>query len=400
MIKENFPEGDDPQLFAAGPLVTEEPMKETVKAPKIKSGPGCISRTFGCLGLIVFAALLLSFLVGLKYSVLFLAPEEVSREVVARIPEGAAATQIGEILEEAGVVKSGKAFVWTLRAMNKWAELRAGKGGAADKGPVVLKAGEMALDPSLPVWKTIDLIARGNYKLYPFTVPEGRNMYEIAKMVEGAGLGSAEEFLALCRDRDFIGGLGLETDNLEGYLFPNTYNFPKGTSLKSIIKTMTDTFMKVWGKYDEKARNMGLTRKDALILASIVEKETAVDWERPTIAGVFYNRLAKGMKLQTDPTVIYGFLPDDFDGTITRKHLQTDHPYNTYVIPGLPPGPITNPGEAAIGAAVTPKVVPYYYFVSKNDGSGSHDFSETLADHNRKIDRYLRKKNNAKKDRR
>jgi len=398
MRKENFPEGNDPQLAAAGPLITEEAPNKAGRVPKIKSGPGCISRTLGCLGLIIFVVLLLGLLAGLKYSVLFLAPEEVSREIVVRIPEGATATQIGEILEEAGVVKSGKAFVWTLRAKNKWAELRPKEG--AEKGPVVLKAGEMALDPSLPVWKTIDLIAKGNYKLYPFTVPEGRNMYEIAKMVEDAGLGSGQEFLALCRDRTFIGSLGLDANNLEGYLFPSTYSFPKGTPLKSIIKTMADTFLKVWGKYDEKARGMGLTRKDVVILASIVEKETGVAWERPTIAGVFYNRLAKGMRLQTDPTVIYGFLPDDFEGTITKKHLQTAHPYNTYVIPGLPPGPITNPGEAAINAVVNPKVVPYYYFVSKNDGTGSHDFSETLADHNRKVDRYLRKKNTGKKGRR
>lgn len=363
-----------PALKPAAPKKAAEP-----KAKKVRTGPGCFTRAIGLMGLAFGIFLLVAFLGALKYSVLFLPPEEVSREVVVRIPEGAGAAQIGQVLEEAGVVKSGRAFVWTLRAKSKI------------QGPVVLKAGEMALDPSLPVWQTIDLIAKGNYKRYPFTVPEGRNIYEIAKMIEEAGLGNGAEFMALCRDKSFINSLGLEGDSLEGYLFPETYSFPKGTPLKTIIKTMTDTFHKVWRKYDDLAGEKGLTRNNVVILASIVEKETGVSRERPVIAGVFFNRLAKGMKLQTDPTVIYGLLPN-FDGNITRKDLQTPHPYNTYVIPGLPPGPICNPGEASIAAVVTPSIVPYYYFVSKNDGSGSHDFSETLKEHNRKVDRYIRKK--------
>ena len=368
-------------------IILEETEGKPGRSPKVRTGPGCFTRAFGCFGVTLVIVLLLAFLGGLKYSTLFLPPEEESREVVVSIPEGATATQIGQLLEDAGVVKSGKAFVWTLKAKNKF------------KGPVILKAGEMALDPSLPVWQTIDLIAKGNYKLYPFTVPEGRNMYEIAQMIEDAGLGTRADFLALCADRSFIGTLGLDVDNLEGYLFPNTYNFPKGMPLRSIIKTMTDTFLQVWRRYDHLAREKGLTRRDVVILASIVEKETGVARERATIAGVFYNRLAKGMKLQTDPTVIYGFMPD-FEGPITRQHLQTAHPYNTYVIPGMPPGPITNPGEAAIEAVIHPAVVPYLYFVSKNDGTGSHDFSETLAEHNRKVDKYLRKKNTGKSRRR
>ncbi len=346
-----------------------------VKIKKIKTGPGCLSRLFGLFGIVVTVAIILGFVAVLKYSVLFLPVTEESREVVVSIPEGASVAKIGQVLEEAGAIRSADAFVWTVRAKSRI------------KGqPLVLKAGEMALDSGKPVWKNLDLIVRGNYKLYPFTVPEGRNMYEIAKMIEGAGLGSSADFLTLCRDKTFIGFLGLDVDSLEGYLFPETYSFPKGTPMKTIIKTMVDAFWKVWKKYDGLAREKGLTRQEVVTLASIVEKETGVARERPIIAGVFFNRLAKGMKLQTDPTVVYGLT--GHDGTITRKDLANPHPYNTYIIPGLPPGPIANPGEASISAVVKPDVVPYLYFVSKNDGS--HHFSETLAEHNRMVNRYQR----------
>ena len=351
--------------------------------PPVSTGPGWFSRFFALVGIVIVGGLILAFFAFLKFSVLFLPPQEVSREVVVSIPEGATPAQIGQILEEAGVVKSGTAFYWAFRVINKF------------KGPVVLKAGEMALDPSLPVWKTLTWVADGkHYKLYPFTVAEGKNIYDIAQMVAAAGFGSQDDFLTLCRDPSFITSLGLEAKSLEGYLFPETYNFPRGTPLKTIMKTMVDTFVNVWqkGNYDEAARRLGLSRHQVVILASIVEKETGAPRERPIIAGVFFNRLAKGMRLQTDPTVIYGLLPN-FDGNITRNDLATPHPYNTYVIAGLPPGPIANPGAAALSAVLKPDFVPFYYFVSKNDGT--HDFSENLADHNRKVTKYQRLNRNA-----
>lgn len=278
---------------------------------KVRSGPGCIIRFLAFTCIVVGVVLILAFLAGLKYSVLFLAPEETSREVVVSIPEGATSARIGQLLEEAGVIKSAEAFVWTLKAKDRQQaaktyicqKMKGPDSPECVKNPIVLKAGEMALDPSLPVWKTIDLIAKGNYKLYPFTVPEGRNIFDIAKMVEEAGLGSQAAFLALCRDKVFINSLGLEVDSLEGYLFPNTYSFPKGTPLEKIIKTMTDSFFKVWSKYEGEARNKNMDRHDVVTLASIVEKETGVARERPMIAGVFINRLATKMRLQTDPTL-------------------------------------------------------------------------------------------------
>lgn len=393
------PEGASPRALSepgfmvdTGGLGAERPEARPPKMKKTRSGPGCLIRLLAFTCILIVVAAILAFLAGLKYSVLFLAPEEVSREVVVSIPEGAVPSRIGQLLEEAGVVKSAEAFVWTLKAKDRQ---RAAKvylcerleNENCESPPLILKAGEMALDPSLPVWKTIDLIAKGNYKLYPFTVPEGRNIFDIAKMIEEAGLGTQADFLALCRDKVFINSLGLEGDSLEGYLFPETYSFPKGTPLEKIVRTMTDSFFKVWEKYARDAQNKNINRHDVVTLASIVEKETGVARERPIIAGVFINRLSTRMKLQTDPTVIYGLLPD-FDGNITKKDLQNPHPYNTYVVPGLPPGPISNPGEAAIAAVVQPDIVPFFYFVSKNDGS--HDFSKTLKEHNEKVNKYQR----------
>ncbi len=354
--------------------------KRRRKEEPAKSGPGCFSRLIGILGILVTIGLIVAFVAALKYSTSFLALTETPAEVVVKIPEGASVAQIGQALEEGQAIRSGQAFVWTVRAMNLL------NTKVLERPPINLKAGEMALDPSLPVWDVIKQVAKGNYKLYPFTVPEGKNMFEVAKMVEDAGLGSAADFLALCQDRNYIYSLGLNSESLEGYLFPETYNFPKGTDLKTIIKTMTDSFFKVWKKYEALVKEKGMTRQQVVTLASIVEKETGAARERPIIAGVFLNRLAKGMRLQTDPTVIYGI--KDFDGNITRAHLRANHPYNTYVIPGLPPGPISNPGEAAISAVVKPAIVPYLYFVSKNDGT--HHFSETLAEHNSMVRKYQR----------
>jgi len=352
-------------------------LEEEDDEPQVRTGPGCLGRIFGLFGIAVSVGFILAFLGALKYSALFLPASEVSREVVVSIPDGAPPARIGDILEQAGVIKSGQAFVWTLRAKNRLA-----------RNPVLLKAGEMALDPSHSVWRIIDSLAKGSYKLYPFTVPEGRNIYDLAQMVEMQGFGPASEFLALCTDKSFIRSLGLNVDSLEGYLFPETYNFPRGTTLKGIIKEMTSVFHKVWRKYEALALEKGLSAHEVVTLASIVEKETGQARERPLIAGVFFNRLARGMKLQTDPTVIYGLMPG-FNGNLTTSDLAKPTPYNTYVINGLPPGPIANPGEAALQAVIRPDIMqPYLYFVSKNDGS--HHFSKTLEEHNRMVNRYQR----------
>jgi UPF0755 protein len=337
-------------------------------------GPSPIGRILGFSGLIVVGLLIFAFIELLKYGERFTAPESDSREVLVVIPQGAGYPQIAQILLDAGVIRDKNAFLWAVRINSRL------------KRPSSVKAGEQALDPSLNTWETLALLARGNFKLHPFTVPEGWSMAEIARLAEASGLGSAQEFLAICRDPETLRSLGIEAPSLEGYLFPDTYNFPRGTSLAAVVKAMTGQFFKVWGRYRDEAAARGLTMNQAVTLASIIEKETGDPAERPLISAVFYNRLAKGMRLQTDPTVIYGI--PGFTGNITRADLERPHPWNTYVIPGLPPGPIASPGEAAISAAVRPVQADYLYFVSKNDGT--HHFSSTLKEHNRMVAQYQR----------
>jgi UPF0755 protein len=333
----------------------------------------------GFSGVIILGAVIFGFLKLVVYSQNFLAPETASREVVISIPQGATNAQIAQILKEAGVIRSSEAFTWALKIRSYF------------RRPASLKAGEQALDPSQDVWGIIATLHKGHFKLYPFTVPEGRNMTEIALAVEAAGLGRARDFLALCQDPTYIATLGLRANSLEGYLFPETYSFPRGTPLKTIVEAMTEQFFRVWNKYSAIATMKGLSLNETVTLASIVEKETGRPDERPLIAGVFLNRLEKRMRLQTDPTVIYG-LPN-FNGNLTRADLETPHPYNTYVIDGLPPGPICSPGEEAIKAVLNPALGDYLYFVSRNDGS--HHFSSTLAEHNRMVNRYQRSPNRA-----
>jgi UPF0755 protein len=344
---------------------------------KIKTGPSLFSRIIGLIGIAVIVGIILGFLKAIDLSQNFLAPEEVSREVVVSIPQGARNSQIAQILKGAGIIKSVEAFNWALR-------IRAFIGK-----PASLKAGEQSLDPAADVWQTIATLHKGNFKLYPFTVPEGRTMFDIAGAVEAAGLGRAADFLTLCRDQTLIRSLGIQAPTLEGYLFPETYSFPRGTPLKSIVTSMTDQFFKIWGKYSATAALKGMSLNEVVTLASIVEKETGQPGERPLIAGVFLNRLEKRMRLQTDPTVIYGL--QNFNGNLTRADLDTPHPYNTYVINGLPPGPIASPGEEAIKAVLNPAPGQFLYFVSRNDGT--HHFSETLAEHNRMVNRYQRSPN-------
>jgi UPF0755 protein len=184
--------------------------------------------------------------------------------------------------------------------------------------------------------------------------------------------------------------LNVPADSFEGYLFPDTYFFPRGVLAKDIITTMVNRFWTQFGvDWKERADELGLSVHEVITLASIIEKETGVSSERPIISSVFHNRLKKRMRLESDPTVIYGI--SDFDGNITRKHLDTHTPYNTYRIRGLPPGPIANPGAAAIESALFPAETDYLFFVSKKDRT--HKFSTTILEHNRAVRKYqLRRK--------
>jgi len=189
----------------------------------------------------------------------------------------------------------------------------------------------------------------------------------------------------LAKDRAFIESLGIAADSLEGYLYPDTYRFPRPTAVKDVIKAMVDRLGQVMTpEWQARAKDLHMTLHEVLTLASVIEKETGAGGERAQISSVFHNRLKKKIPLQSDPTVIYG-LPQ-FDGNLRKKDLSHPNPYNTYRWAGLPPGPIANPGAEAIRAALYPVPTPYLYFVSKNDGT--HHFSATLVEHNKAVEKY------------
>jgi len=248
-----------------------------------------------------------------------------------------------------------------------------------------IQAGEYLLSPLMSPNHILDLMTNGKVILHKITIPEGYNLNQIASLVEETGLGTKETFLNATKDQPLLHTMNINAKTFEGYLFPDTYHFPKKISPKDIIKIMVKRFHSVFtGEWEKQAKNLSFSVHEIVTLASIIEKETGAAFERPMISSVFHNRLKKNMRLETDPTVIYGI--KDFDGNITRKHLTTKTQYNTYVIKGLPPGPIANPGKESIKAALFPDSTPYIYFVSKKNKT--HQFSTNLADHNKAVRKY------------
>ncbi|HSR10804.1 MAG TPA: endolytic transglycosylase MltG, partial [Thermodesulfobacteriota bacterium] len=231
-------------------------------------------------------------------------------------------------------------------------------------------------------------LVRGEVIQYPVTIPEGYNMFQVADVLDQAKVCRKKAFLDKAADAALIKSLGFEEETLEGYLFPDTYNFPKGYGEEHVIRQMVSRFKAVFGTLAPKAASMGLSRKEVVILASIIEKEAMDDGERSLISAVFHNRLTRGMALQSDPTAIYG-VKDPSDSRVTRDDLQRKTPYNTYMISGLPKGPISNPGLRSLQAVLNPANVDYVFFVSKNDGT--HHFSSTIQEHNRAVANYQRR---------
>ena len=259
-----------------------------------------------------------------------------------------------------------------------------------EKKDTLIQAGEYFLSAAMTPRQILNQLVAGRVHLYRVTIPEGYTLVQIAAAVAKAGLASETEFLETARDPDMAARLGIDAATLEGYLFPDTYYFPRGLDSATIAAAMVKQFRAAFTpQWEARAAELGMSVHEVVTLASIIEKETGAPQERPLISSVFHNRLAKGMRLETDPTVIYGIA--DFDGNIKRRHLETYTPYNTYKISGLPPGPIASPGALALEAALYPAQSNYLYFVSKKDGT--HQFSTTIADHNAAVRRYqLRKK--------
>jgi len=231
----------------------------------------------------------------------------------------------------------------------------------------------------------LDIIVSGKSMLYRVTVPEGYNLFQVSQVIEKSGLATFDHFYQAATDPELAHEMGIPADTFEGYLFPDTYLFSKETTPRKIITAMVNRFQEMFTEnWNEQAKRLGLTIHEIVTLASIIEKETGVPDERKMISSVFHNRLRKKMRLESDPTVIYAI--PDFNGNLTRKHLQTVTPYNTYKIRGLPPGPIANPGDKALEAALYPAEAPYLFFVAKRDRT--HHFSTTISEHNKAVRKY------------
>lgn len=289
---------------------------------------------------------------------------------VVFIPKGASFRMIAESLEKEGVVRDAESFIFAANIL-----------GAYKK----VKAGEYEFSRAMTPMEVLEHLVKGRVKKHFVTIPEGYNLYEVAAVLGQMGFAKPEEFIALAKNPARVKSFGLEGETFEGYLFPDTYELTKGMSAQELLSKMAERFKAVYSaEFESVAREKGLSMKKVVTLASIIEKETGAPEERELISAVFQNRLKKGIKLQSDPTVIYAI--EGFDGNIKKTHLQMKNPYNTYMNYGLPPGPIANPGKASIKAALYPANEDYLYFVSKNDGT--HYFSKDLKEHNDAVFQY------------
>jgi len=290
-------------------------------------------------------------------------------EKVVEVREGMTLTEVSELLRREQVVENALYF----RIVSRWTQ--------TDKK---LRAGEFALNTAMRPLEVLDVLVRGkNLVAHSVTIPEGVTLRQIGEILQAAGQVDAAQFSAMVSDPLLIeenGGVPLE-----GYLFPTTYTFTKGVAPIEIARRMLAQFHTVYDDaFRRRTEAIGLTRHEVVTLASMIERETTQPSERWLVSAVFHNRLKQGMRLQSDPTVIFG-LPH-FDGNLTRADLEMPTPYNTYLIDGLPPGPICSPGRESLQAALYPADVDYLFFVARGDGT--HAFSRTLAEHNKAVALY------------
>jgi UPF0755 protein len=303
------------------------------------------------------------------------APWGTPAEKLVEVPPGASPRAVVRLLARAGVLaddRLGWLYVRWIR-----------------RDPRPFKAGQYAFAGALRPDEVLDRIHRGEVKLYRFTVPEGLRIEEIAEIVERSGLAKAVDVARLARDPAVAAALDVPFPTLEGFLFPDTYAFAWGVSPQRILEAMVHRFREVLTAAEARRQpTVLLSEREVVTLASIVEKETGQPQERPRIACVFQNRLRKGMRLQTDPTVMYAtFLRTGrWSKNISRADLLAPHPYNTYTTAGLPPGPIASPGAAAVEAVLAPAACDDLFFVSRNDGT--HVFCPTLSCHNAAVQRW------------
>ena len=257
-----------------------------------------------------------------------------------------------------------------------------------------VRVGYYGLSTNMSLWEVLDVLRKGRIIEYEVVIPEGYNIYQIGWTLSGTPLVSdPQEFIKLVKNKEYVHSLGIEADSLEGYLFPDTYYLPKGIKLEDIPKRMLLRFKAVFSdSYRDRAKELGFTEHQIITLASIVEKEAKISSERKLIAAVYLNRLKQGMKLQADPTAVYG--TKAWITRVTSSDLKRKSPYNTYLHKGLPPGPIANPGEGSILATLYSDNVDYLFFVAQGDGS--HFFSKDYNTHEKAISRYRSNRDKAK----
>ncbi|MDJ0836564.1 MAG: endolytic transglycosylase MltG [Acidobacteriota bacterium] len=255
---------------------------------------------------------------------------------------------------------------------------------------LVVKRGTYQLPEKASTWSLLELFDQGKVQLHRVTVPEGLDKWQTAELLGAQRWGDEATFLRLVNDPTPISNLDPKAEDLEGYLFPETYSFPESATPAEIIQAMVNQFLEHASDMESEREEAGMSLREWVAMASLVEEESASPEERPVISGVFHNRLKRGMLLQCDPTIIYSLKLDGvYRGKIYRSEIRRNHPYNTYVKKGLPPGPIANPGLGSLEAALRPGDTPYLYFVARDDGL--HHFSRTLTEHNRAVRKYRRK---------
>ncbi len=293
------------------------------------------------------------------------------------VKNGTSTYRIAGMLKEDGIIYSSHLFML-------FTFLTGGK----------IKAGEYDLQKSMSTLDIIEKLERGERNIYVLKIVEGYNIYNVADMMEHAGIMGRDEFIHLAKNEVYLGKLGIKGDSLEGYLTPDTYYYSKEIDIEKFIEKIVQRTIKLFEKEDIKSRMnvMGFDMHKTLTLASMIEKEAKLRDEKPLIAGVFHNRLKKEMSLDCDPTIIYG--TGAFLSPIKKSDIVTYTPYNTYTFKGLPRGPICSPDKSSILAALYPAPVDYLYFVSRNDGT--HVFSKDIKTHNNFVTTYQRSKNSKK----
>jgi len=297
-----------------------------------------------------------------------------NKNLEIEIPEGTTFREVAEILSEENILKNKNLFILIGRITGLHTKIR---------------AGYYSIYSSMNLLDLLKILKKGQIIEYEITIVEGDSLREITKKLSDKGIANEKELRQIASDPDFLFTYNIEAPSIEGYIFPDTYKIPKGMQPEDAIGMMINRMReKFSGELTARASELGLSENEVLTLASIIEKEAATDIERPLISGVYHNRLRKKIPLQADPTAIYGI--KSFGEKITANDLRRNTPYNTYIINGLPPGPIASPGMKSIIAALYPADVPYFYFVSNNDGT--HNFSVTAEEHMAAVKAYRGKK--------